>query len=117
MSAYATSSGGSPKDAWNAPARALRLEKTRDIGTSCGEQDREHGLTDRSAQKKQKRKASRSETQTHDPFWHGPRMNASFAAQVIAQATGKPASEGLRAHSAYCASGKIPRALLIDCSI
>jgi hypothetical protein len=117
MSAYATSSGGSPKDAWNAPSRALRLEKTREIGTSCGERDRKHEPTGRSAQNKQKPRASRSETQKHDPIWDGPRLNASFATQVIAQAIGKPASEGLTAHSAYRASAQIPRALLLDRSI
>src|SRR6185437_13993124 len=99
MSAYATSSGGSPTDAWNAPSRALRLEKAREIGTSCGEHDRNHERGDRTTQKKQDRRASRSETQTHDPIWHGPRLNASFAAQVIAQATGKPTSERLMARS------------------
>src|SRR5437868_8299289 len=117
MSAYATSSGGSPKDAWNVPSRALRLEKTRDIGASCGERDRKHKRDDHSTQNKPKRKASRSETRKHDPIWDGPRLNASFAAQVIAQATGKPASEGQTARSAYRASAQIPHALLLDRSI
>jgi len=117
MSAYATSSGGSPKDAWNAPSRALRLEKARDIGASGGERDRKHEGNDHSAQNKPKRRASRSETRKHDPIWDGPRLNASFAAQVIAQATGKPASEGLTARSAYCPCAQIPHALLLDRSV
>jgi hypothetical protein len=117
MSAYAASSGGSAQDAWNAPSRALRLEKARDIGASCGEHNRKHEHTDHPAQKKQKRRASRSETHKHDPIWHGPRLKTSFAAQVIAQATGKSASERLAACSAYGASAQIPHALLLDRSV
>ena len=44
-------------------------------------------------------------------------MNASFAAQVIAQATAKPSSERLTAHSAYRAAAHIPHASLLDRSI
>ena len=117
MSAQATSTSGSSQDAWNAPSRALRLEKPCDIGTSYGERDRDHERTGRATQKKQNEQASRSETLKHDPFWHGPRLNVPFAAQVIAQAIGKPEPERRAAHLAYGAAAQIPRALLLDRSI
>ena len=117
MSAIAASSGGAIKGACVAPVGIVRAEKSCNGGTSHGEARSGRESGDRFARKAPVSRSSRSGTKGRDPFWHGPRLDPSFAAHVIAQATAEPGPEGLLARSAYRAIVRIPRALLLDLSV
>jgi hypothetical protein len=95
MSANATSKTGEVSGRWSAPAKLLRLEKPRETSTSG---DPARDFRERRAPRPARRAACRFETEGVSR-WNGPVLQASYAAQVIAQAL--DIAEPLSARGSY----------------
>jgi hypothetical protein len=117
MSAHATFGIGREKDAWRAPLKALRLEKSPDSGASHGEDSTNEEVPDRRGAKPTRRMAYHFETAGLVPHWNGPILDTAFAAQVIGQALNAHEDAQTSARLAYRNTAQIGRAFLFDDSV
>jgi hypothetical protein len=93
--------------------RVRGVEKSATHGQFDGECEtpRKTQVTDAAASAP--RTSCQSGTGKSASFWNGPRIRPAFAAQVIAQATAKPAARPVSAYTAY-RQGAVGVALLVD---
>jgi hypothetical protein len=82
MSVQATNGDARAGAAWNAPSRALAIEKPRQTASS---DDRDPQPEERRGSKPTRRSAYRFDT-VGVSGWDGPLLRAPYAAQVIGQA-------------------------------
>jgi hypothetical protein len=114
MSIHAPRGAGPDKDAWNAPIRALRLEKPRETSALDDEDRGNQKNPDGRGEKLTRLAAYRFDTTGDVSHWNGPLLTAPFAAQVIGQALNAHEDGATSARRAYRPGTQIGRAFLFD---